>query len=262
MPVKILLADDDPALREFLATLLAPLASDLLTTGDGLEALELIEREAPDLLVTDLRMPILDGVALVEALRSSPSHRAFPILCLSAVSDEAEIRHLVQMGITDYILKPVDAAAFEERVRRAIAQIPPRAGADAPATSHRVLIVHPDDQARRALARHVAARATVLEAASAAQALRIAQAVRPRPTALLTRQRLPVIGEEKLRALVARLAEADPADFPAWLVIGETAEPVAPPPGYRGVLRYARDEAALAREVARVLDARTTGLQR
>ena len=94
IPGRVLIADDNPDLRQYLSRLLSP-HWDVVTVGDGLEALELIREQPPDLLVTDVMMPGLDGFGLLRELRSAPETQGLPVIMLSArAGEEASIEGL------------------------------------------------------------------------------------------------------------------------------------------------------------------------
>ncbi|MBK7833727.1 MAG: response regulator [Gemmatimonadetes bacterium] len=105
--MKILVAEDDLVTREILKRILTHMSDEILEANNGVEALEMIERHDPDFLFTDIQMPLLDGLAVVEAVRSSRTHSMLPIVCMSSVKDKDDITRLVSLGIADYILKPL-----------------------------------------------------------------------------------------------------------------------------------------------------------
>ncbi|MBK8058355.1 MAG: response regulator [Gemmatimonadetes bacterium] len=105
--MKILVAEDDLVTREILKRILTHMSDEILEANNGVEALEMIERHDPDFLFTDIQMPLLDGLAVVEAVRSSRTHSMLPIVCMASVKDNDDITRLVSLGIADYILKPL-----------------------------------------------------------------------------------------------------------------------------------------------------------
>lgn len=115
--MKILIADDDGIVRALVNRVAEYESHDTLLAEDGRQALELIEREDPDLLITDLRMPELDGFGLIDAVRASERHQYLPIICLSSVNQRDDIESLIEKGISDYVLKPVRTADLAERIR-------------------------------------------------------------------------------------------------------------------------------------------------
>jgi signal transduction histidine kinase len=116
----ILCADDNTDLRGYVARLLAPLY-DVIAVADGEQALETALIYRPDLVVADVMMPHLDGVALLKALRACPRTATIPALLLSArAGEEAKIEGL-DAGADDYLEKPFSARELLARVRSQLA---------------------------------------------------------------------------------------------------------------------------------------------
>ncbi|MFY1691248.1 SpoIIE family protein phosphatase [Plantactinospora sp. WMMB782] len=116
-PARVLVADDNEDMREYLARLLRSAGHQVRTVGDGQEALESVRGEVPDLVVSDVMMPRTDGLRLVAALRAEPRTAGVPVLLLSArAGQEAAIEGL-EAGADDYLVKPFSAAELVARVR-------------------------------------------------------------------------------------------------------------------------------------------------
>ncbi|MEU0333888.1 SpoIIE family protein phosphatase [Streptomyces sp. NPDC006193] len=114
---RVLVADDNADMREYLARILAASGYDAVTVCDGAEALDAVHRGAYDLVVSDVMMPRLDGLELVARLRGHPRTASVPVLLLSArAGQEASIEGL-EAGADDYLVKPFAAAEFLARVR-------------------------------------------------------------------------------------------------------------------------------------------------
>jgi signal transduction histidine kinase/CheY-like chemotaxis protein/anti-sigma regulatory factor (Ser/Thr protein kinase) len=113
---RILLVDDNADLRDHVARLLRP-HWDVSTAGNGLAALELVEREAYDLVLTDVMMPGLDGFGLIAALRAGDRTRDVPIVVLSARAGEEASGEGLAAGADDYLVKPFTARDLTARVR-------------------------------------------------------------------------------------------------------------------------------------------------
>ncbi|MGW4943392.1 SpoIIE family protein phosphatase [Actinoplanes sp. NPDC004185] len=114
---RILVADDNSDMRAYLVRLLGAQGWQVDTVADGQAALESIARNPPDLLLTDVMMPRLDGFGLVRALRREPVTEALPVVMLSArAGQEAGVEGL-QVGADDYVVKPFTAAELVARVR-------------------------------------------------------------------------------------------------------------------------------------------------
>lgn len=116
-PSRVLVADDNADMREYLVRLLRGAGYHVDAVSDGQHALNHIRAERPDLVVSDVMMPRLDGLALVAALRNDPQTVGVPVLLLSArAGQEASIEGL-QAGADDYLVKPFVAAELLARVR-------------------------------------------------------------------------------------------------------------------------------------------------
>ncbi len=119
---KILVVDDDPDIIEAITTVLESMDEyEVRTARDGLECMEAIKEETPDLLILDLLMPRMDGFAVVRDLRERPRYRKLPIMILTSVREDASYRRYeletgLSMDVQDYIEKPVPPA---ELLRRA-----------------------------------------------------------------------------------------------------------------------------------------------
>lgn len=112
----ILLADDNADMRDYVARLLND-RYEVETVANGEEALARILHAPPDLVLTDVMMPRLDGFGLLEAIRSRPGTNTLPVILLSArVGEEARIGGL-DAGATDYLVKPFTARELRARVR-------------------------------------------------------------------------------------------------------------------------------------------------
>ncbi|MFI6522816.1 SpoIIE family protein phosphatase [Spirillospora sp. NPDC050679] len=117
LAARVLVADDNADMREYLARLLRSAGYEVQTVEDGLQALEAVRGDSPDLVVSDVMMPGLDGLALVSALRTDSRTASVPVLLLSArAGQEASIEGL-QAGADDYLVKPFAAAELLARVR-------------------------------------------------------------------------------------------------------------------------------------------------
>ena len=114
---RVLVADDNADMREYLTNLLHASGYEVSGVTDGQRALEAIRAQVPDLVISDVMMPRLDGLQLLATLRSDPRTAALPVLLLSArAGQEASIEGLLA-GADDYLVKPFAAAELLARVR-------------------------------------------------------------------------------------------------------------------------------------------------
>ncbi|MBB0244480.1 SpoIIE family protein phosphatase, partial [Streptomyces alkaliphilus] len=116
---RVLIADDNADMRDYLTGLLSD-AHRVTTVPDGLAALEAVRADPPDLVVSDVMMPRMDGLQLVAALRADPRTAGVPVLLLSArAGQEASIEGL-EAGADDYLVKPFSAGELRARVRATV----------------------------------------------------------------------------------------------------------------------------------------------
>jgi PAS domain S-box-containing protein len=116
-PARLLVADDNADMRDYLTRLLRSAGHEVHTVADGKAALEAARTDRPDLIVSDVMMPGLDGLQLVAALRGDPRTASTPVLLLSArAGQEASIEGL-EAGADDYLVKPFSSAELLARVR-------------------------------------------------------------------------------------------------------------------------------------------------
>lgn len=122
---KILVAEDDAEARELLMLSLADGDYDLLQAADGIEALHLLRTEHPDLLITDIVMPRMDGYELVRKLRQDESMSGTPVIFCSASYHEREVREMARsLGVRSTLSKPYDLEIVRETVSAALATKP------------------------------------------------------------------------------------------------------------------------------------------
>ncbi|BDX35046.1 histidine kinase [Mycobacterium antarcticum] len=115
--IRVLIADDNADMREYLTSLLRTSGYQVSAVVDGRRALDAVRSQSPDLVISDVMMPGLNGLQLLAALRSDPRTAALPVLLLSArAGQDASIEGL-QAGADDYLVKPFVAAEFLARVR-------------------------------------------------------------------------------------------------------------------------------------------------
>lgn len=119
----ILIADDDPDVRETLKLMLDDTSHHLQFAKHGEEVMKKIQEDPPDLLVLDLLMPRKDGFEVIKELEDDTSHSEIPILILTSVKEKAsERRYELETGLSldveDYIEKPVNPSDFIHRVEK------------------------------------------------------------------------------------------------------------------------------------------------
>lgn len=122
----ILIVEDDAVIRLLIATVLRKEGHKVLTAEDGRAGLELVRQSRPDLVISDVRMPSMDGFAMLEALRADPSLTTTPVVFLTSLQQRSHLRIGMTSGADDYITKPFqpwelrDAVAAQLRRRNTL----------------------------------------------------------------------------------------------------------------------------------------------
>ncbi len=101
----LLLAEDEPSTREFLHEILLT-HYGVTVALDGAQAIDAARRETPDLVLSNVVMPVIDGIELTRWLRANPSTATVPIILLSANNLTDTVRRGLETGANDYLLKP------------------------------------------------------------------------------------------------------------------------------------------------------------
>lgn len=120
MTAKILVVDDEPDIVELVAFNLRAEGFEVFSAGSGPEALNQARAHLPDLIVLDLMLPDLDGVAVREILRRLPSTAPIPVIMLTAWSSELARIIGLETGAEDYLTKPFSPRELVLRVKNAL----------------------------------------------------------------------------------------------------------------------------------------------
>lgn len=114
----IVWVEDDPTIRKLVHAVLRPLAHDVHFAANGREGLEIIERVRPDIVFTDVAMPVMDGIQLADAIRARPELAATPIVFVTASLQKEQIERYFAHGAVAYLPKPFSTAALREHLDR------------------------------------------------------------------------------------------------------------------------------------------------
>ena len=121
MSLTVLTVDDSRSMREMLKLALSAAGFTVIQAEDGLNGLDVLATSAPDVIVTDINMPRMDGFSFIENVRSNNTHPGVPILVLSTESDPAKKQRARDAGATGWIVKPFDPVKLVDAVRRVAA---------------------------------------------------------------------------------------------------------------------------------------------
>jgi len=116
-PTRILVADDDPILREFASVYLSTPTATVVTAPDGLAALDLLKAETCDVAVIDIGMPVLDGFGLLEGIRADVALSQLPVMMLTGHEDIASIDRAFTLGANGFATKPVNWRLLSYQIR-------------------------------------------------------------------------------------------------------------------------------------------------
>jgi CheY-like chemotaxis protein/class 3 adenylate cyclase len=190
----VLLADDSSLIHRHTVPILEDLGYEVISAHDGEEAIAMAVERLPDLVITDVEMPKLDGYGVCKALKSNPSTAHVPVLICSSLGEAADLERGFNAGADDYLVKPVVPEELSTRVRTLVL-------GTMPASRERVLVVD-DSPAQRHFVADCLARQgfEVITAEDGKVALAKAQA--QRPALVVSDYEMPVMtGFELVHAL-------------------------------------------------------------
>jgi two-component system response regulator AtoC len=121
MGQRILIIDDEVNLRKTLAEILVGKGYEILESGDGSEAIELLAIETPDLIFTDWRMQKVGGEEVLRHIRSEPQLATIPVIVITAFGSSHNAIEAVRLGAYDFVMKPFDLEEISLAVERALA---------------------------------------------------------------------------------------------------------------------------------------------
>jgi len=113
----VLVVDDADYFRDLFSVILARLGLSVVTAGNGLEALDALQTHQPDLILTDLMMPIMDGYRLLENIRKDSRYEDVPVIVCSALAESRSDPDLLSRGANSVLLKPFTKADLEHSLR-------------------------------------------------------------------------------------------------------------------------------------------------
>jgi len=117
----ILTVDDSRTIREMLKAALLDAGMEVFQAEDGVHGLEVLETCEPDVIITDINMPRMDGFGFIEAVRGNDRHRAIPILVLTTESTDDKKDRARRAGASGWIIKPFDPAKLLNAINRVAA---------------------------------------------------------------------------------------------------------------------------------------------
>ena len=115
-PMTVLVIDDDPVIVKLLRVNFELEGFNVISAADGREGVEMARAERPDVVVSDIMMPVMNGLELVSTLKSDPDTADLPVLLLSAKAQMADVQRGFELGADDYVTKPFDPIELIDKV--------------------------------------------------------------------------------------------------------------------------------------------------
>jgi two-component system, chemotaxis family, chemotaxis protein CheY len=114
----VLVVDDSSTVRKFVSIALEMQGFDVTTATDGMDALEKIPQRTIDLIITDLNMPIMDGLEFIRTLRENPTYHDIPVIILTSLTDEATRAEGASLRVQSYLTKPFSIEKLQYEVSK------------------------------------------------------------------------------------------------------------------------------------------------
>ncbi len=117
--IKVLIVDDFATMRRILKNILKQLGfKNLLEADDGTTALESLEKNRVDLIISDWNMPKMTGLELLKTVRANEEYSKIPFLMVTAEAQKQNVIEAVQAGVSNYVVKPFTAESISEKLKK------------------------------------------------------------------------------------------------------------------------------------------------
>jgi len=221
--MNVLIADDEPMTRSLLRRVLTRECGCTVSEAtDGLAALSRCGSTPPDLIITDLRMPVMDGIELIEALRQVPALAGIPVVMMTAAREQGPVHRAIELGVTDYLLKPLQADRVADRLKTVVDRL--ARGSDGGEDDRTpVLVADGNAEYRQLVATTLGSHRVVHQAQSGVAALQ--RAVETRPGIVLVGGDLGLLGPALLMRKLRAAGELAGTRIIAVLPKGDTTIP-------------------------------------
>jgi len=120
---EIMVVDDDPDTRAILVRYIRREGLSVVEASSGAECLRVAQQQPPDVILLDLMMPEMDGFAVCQALRADPGTAEIPVIMLTARDDVEARTQGIELGVSEFIAKPVVRRELAERIRAQLAML-------------------------------------------------------------------------------------------------------------------------------------------
>ena len=187
----ILVVDDEPTVRQLIRRWIGRTTeAQSLEAANGLEALEILCNNEVDLIVTDIDMPVLDGIEMLSLVRADPKLSEKEVIVATIMAHEAKVREVIKLGVSDYILKPLQRDRVMSRIEQALVRIQAKKDqleSDTDTGRMRILIADNDPNSRQFASHALESQFTVRAAKTQSEVLVHALRFRPEYVFVSTR---------------------------------------------------------------------------
>lgn len=119
LDITLVYVEDDPSIREEMEIFLGVRVKKLVVAANGLEGLELIEKENPDIIITDIQMPVMDGIEMIQKLHEKGN--IAPVIALTAFSkSDTRLETIMSVGFCSCLGKPINPYDLEAQIKKQI----------------------------------------------------------------------------------------------------------------------------------------------
>jgi two-component system, chemotaxis family, chemotaxis protein CheY len=118
MSKEVLIVDDSATVRKFVSVSLTMQGFTVVTACDGMDALEKISKGKFNLVITDLNMPMMDGLEFIKTLRENPEFHDLPVIILTSLTDQATKEQGARLGVNSYVVKPFSLEKIQYEVSK------------------------------------------------------------------------------------------------------------------------------------------------
>lgn len=213
---KVLVVDDDPSISMFISRLLTKkFACKVVVAENGLDGLNKVKEESPEVIFLDVTMPVMSGLEMLDALKQDSKFKNIPVIMLTAISDKNVVRDVMDKGVISYLLKPLMFEVTYQKIQELFYEIKREKELSKKLAlqestnkqSHEytdsMLIVSTDEQFRAKLRQQMELNFEILEAENGADGLKLFLENKPKVVCLS--DNLPLLNEVLLAAKIRSL---------------------------------------------------------
>jgi two-component system, OmpR family, alkaline phosphatase synthesis response regulator PhoP len=117
---KALVVDDEPNVRRLLHTILSK-SFEVIEADDGKQAIEIANAQKPDVILMDMMMPKMDGLTACHVIKKDPATKSIPVIMVTAIGFELNIKLSQQMGASGYVTKPFSSQVLLDKIAEVLA---------------------------------------------------------------------------------------------------------------------------------------------